>query len=99
MHLVTYSTEFLLPCWGMLTSTEGTVMADQANRQLYHCSAARSNAAAAQHVTPRPLRVKDSSVGRKGAALVPLAYIKDKESVRTDSKELEEPRSRAVRAL
>ena len=58
----------------MLTSTEGTVMADQANRQLYHCSAARSNAAAAQPVTPRPLRVKDSSVGRKGAALVPLAY-------------------------
>ena len=58
----------------MLTSTEGTVMADQANRQLYHCSAARSNAVAAQHVTPMPLRVIDSSVGRQGAALVPLAY-------------------------
>ena len=58
----------------MRTSTEGTVMADQANRQLYHCSAARSTAAAAQHVTPGPLRVKSISVGRKGAALVPLAY-------------------------
>ena len=38
----------------MLTSTKGTVMADQANRQLYYCSATRSNAAAAQHVTPGP---------------------------------------------
>ena len=48
----------------MITSTAGTVMAELANRQLYHYSTARSNATAMQHVTPRPLRVKDSSVGR-----------------------------------